>query len=383
MEHTGFLTKKFLFRAGIIFAVAVFVLTFVKFDYFLYMDTIASVEQVRNTKIDTKTGFDGKYEYEENYYRQEIKAQIKNGVHKGKTVFLENECTGSGVYDLTYRKGDDLFIERLAPHTGSGTDAADFTGVITSQKRDFHVAAAITALLACFILIGGSKSMLTVLSLILNLGCFYVVILLYFRGLNILMLSIPMVIIFAGMLLLFMYGKNRKTLLAFTATLLTTALTTLIAFISLQFSDTIDYDFLEYLIQPYDPADARNIFLAEILVGCMGAVMDVVVTIIITIDEITLNNPGIGLKSVIRSCRNVGDEIVGTMIAIMFFTNLAGGLPFFILSMRNGITIHTIIRYHCFFEIGRFLTGSIAVVLAIPIASFIGIAYYKRRFSAC
>lgn len=383
MEHTGFLTKKFLFRAGIIFAVAVFVLTFVKFDYFLYMDTIASVEQVRNTKIDTKTGFDGKYEYEENYYRQEIKAQIKNGVHKGKTVFLENECTGSGVYDLTYRKGDDLFIERLAPHTGSGTDAADFTGVITSQKRDFHVATAITALLACFILIGGSKSMLTVLSLILNLGCFYVVMLLYFRGLNILMLSIPMVIIFAGMLLLFMYGKNRKTLLAFTATLLTTALTTLIAFVSLQFSDTIDYDFLEYLIQPYDPADARNIFLAEILVGCMGAVMDVVVTIIITIDEITLNNPGIGLKSVIRSCRNVGDEIVGTMIAIMFFTNLAGGLPFFILSMRNGIAIHTIIRYHCFFEIGRFLTGSIAVVLAIPIASFIGIAYYKRRFSAC
>ena len=108
MENTGFLTKKFLFRAGIIFAVAVFVLTFVKFDYFLNMDTIASVEQVRNTKIDTKTGFDGKYEYEENYYRQEIKAQIKNGVHKGKTVFLENECTGSGVYDLTYRKGDCL-----------------------------------------------------------------------------------------------------------------------------------------------------------------------------------------------------------------------------------------------------------------------------------
>ena len=115
----------------------------------------------------------------------------------------------------------------------------------------------------------------------------------------------------------------------------------------------------------------------------MGAVMDVVVTIIITIDEITLNNPGIGLKSVIRSCRNVGDEIVGTMIAIMFFTNLASGLPFFILSMRNGIALHTIIRYNCFFEIGRFLTGSIAVVLAIPIASFIGIAYYKRRFSAC
>ena len=225
--------------------------------------------------------------------------------------------------------------------------------------------------------------MLTVLSLALNLGCFYIVILLYFKGFNILLLSIPMVIIFAAMLLLFMYGRNIKTLLAFAATVITTTITIIIAIISLKFSDNIDYDFLEYIIEPYDPLDAQNIFLAEILVGCLGAVMDVVVTMIVTIEEITLANPNIDKKSIIKSCRNVGDEIVGTMIAIMFFTNLASDIPFFILSMRNGIAIRTILRYNYFFEIGRFLTGSIAIVLAIPIASFIGIMYYKRRIKKC
>ena len=371
-----FLSKNFIIRGIIIFIIAALAITFVKFNYFLYDDTIATIETVKTTEIGTQKGYEGRYE--EKYYNQQLIGEIKNGNFKGQKVYMENKCTKSGVYDTTYHKGDDVFIEKL-----DNSKNGKITATVSSPKRDFYVATAIVSMLGFFILIGGSKSMLTVLSLALNLGCFYIVILLYFKGFNILLLSIPMVIIFAAMLLLFMYGRNIKTLLAFAATVITTTITIIIAIISLKFSDNIDYDFLEYIIEPYDPLDAQNIFLAEILVGCLGAVMDVVVTMIVTIEEITLANPNIDKKSIIKSCRNVGDEIVGTMIAIMFFTNLASDIPFFILSMRNGIAIRTILRYNYFFEIGRFLTGSIAIVLAIPIASFIGIMYYKRRIKKC
>lgn len=371
-----FLSKNFIIRGIIIFIIAALAITFVKFNYFLYDDTIATIETVKTTEIGTQKGYEGRYE--EKYYNQQLIGEIKNGNFKGQKVYMENKCTKSGVYDTTYHKGDDVFIEKL-----DNSKNGKITATVSSPKRDFYVATAIVSMLGFFILIGGSKSMLTVLSLALNLGCFYIVILLYFKGFNILLLSIPMVIIFAAMLLLFMYGRNIKTLLAFAATVITTTITIIIAIISLKFSDNIDYDFLEYIIEPYDPLDAQNIFLAEILVGCLGAVMDVVVTMIVTIEEITLANPNIDKKSIIKSCRNVGDEIVGTMIAIMFFTNLASDIPFFILSMRNGIAIRTILRYNYFFEIGRFLTGSIAIVLAIPIASLIGIMYYKRRIKKC
>lgn len=371
-----FLSKNFIIRGIIIFIIAALAITFVKFNYFLYDDTIATIETVKTTEIGTQKGYEGRYE--EKYYNQQLIGEIKNGNFKGQKVYMENKCTKSGVYDTTYHKGDDVFIEKL-----DNSKNGKITATVSSPKRDFYVATAIVSMLGFFILIGGSKSMLTVLSLALNLGCFYIVILLYFKGFNILLLSIPMVIIFAAMLLLFMYGRNIKTLLAFAATVITTTITIIIAIISLKFSDNIDYDFLEYIIEPYDPLDAQNIFLAEIIVGCLGAVMDVVVTMIVTIEEITLANPNIDKKSIIKSCRNVGDEIVGTMIAIMFFTNLASDIPFFILSMRNGIAIRTILRYNYFFEIGRFLTGSIAIVLAIPIASLIGIMYYKRRIKKC
>lgn len=507
MRKNSFLTNKFIIRLCVVVALALVATLFVKYDYFLYGDTIATVESVKTVKTGSKTGFDGTYEYEENYYTQYITAKIRNGEHKGASVALENECTGSNVYDLTYDKGDDLFIERVepadskaagagagasasgsassaasvssesgespgaveagsdavngatdessqdgdptdeasqggttdeanqggaadsmsqdgsaiaeanssadagdsanVPNSGSASSAdsdagasenseaaamepgseayaeAEFTGVITSQKRDFYVTFSVVLLLALFIIIGGKKSLLTILSLGLNLFGFYFVIVLYFKGYNMLLLSIPMTVIFAALLLIFMYGKNCKTWLALAATLITTAMTLAIAGVAINFGGNIDYDFLEYMIQPYDPADARCIFLAEILVGCMGAVMDVVVTIIVTIDEITLNNPQLEPKALAGSCRSVGDEVVGTMIAIMFFTNLAGGIPFYVLAMRNGIAIHTVLRYNCFFEIVRFLSGSIAVVLAVPVASLISILYYRRRLATC
>lgn len=444
MRKNSFLTNKFIIRLCVVVALALVAALFVKYDYFLYGDTIATVESVKTVKTGSKTGFDGTYEYEENYYTQYITAKIRNGEHKGASVALENECTGSNVYDLAYDKGDDLFIERVeaadskaagasatsvrespgAVDVGSAGGAMDtvsqgsgaageansssaggaasassesgavkaaskassgteFTGVITSQKRDFYVTFSVVLLLALFIIIGGKKSLLTILSLGLNLCGFYFVIVLYFKGYNMLLLSLPMTVVFAALLLIFMYGKNCKTWLALAATLITTAMTLAIAGVAINFGGNIDYDFLEYMIQPYDPADARCIFLAEILVGCMGAVMDVVVTIIVTIDEITLNNPQLEPKSLSGSCRSVGDEVVGTMIAIMFFTNLAGGIPFYVLAIRNGIAIHTVLRYNCFFEIVRFLSGSIAVVLAVPVASLISILYYRRRLTTC
>ena len=83
------------------------------------------------------------------------------------------------------------------------------------------------------------------------------------------------------------------------------------------------------------------------------------------------------------SSRNVGDDIIGTMIPVMFFTNIATEIPFFILSLRNSMTLHSIIRHHSFFIMARFLTGSIAIVLAVPISVFFTIILLKKGKAIC
>ncbi len=370
-EH--FLQRRTLVKILVFLAVLLAVWTGVHGDYFLYHDTIANVTSTHETYIKTQTGNDGTYDYEEKLYRQDITAVVKNGKYKGETVHLQSEYSQSQVYDTKYQKGDSIFIESVH-RTASG-----LTANVGGIKRDYLIATVLAALFGLFLLVGGNLGILTILSLVLNMLAFYWVLVMYTKGVNILFMTIPMTIFFTAMLLLFMLGKNEKTLIALIATLATVGAVTLLSAAVVRFSGRIDYDFMDYLSQPYTQHNANLIFLSEVLVGGLGAVMDVVVTIVMTVSEIVSTGTHVTRKTLIQSCRSVGDDLVGTMINLMFLTNIASGIPSFVLFMRNGIHFSTILHYNVFFELARFLTGSIGTVLAIPVAAFIAIGWYEHR----
>ena len=372
MKKTFTLKNTYIRKVLVLLLVTAAVFLLVKNDYMLYDQTIGTVKAVSMTETDTKKGFDGKREYEEKYYEQTLTIKIRNGEYRGQTLTAKHTCTSSSVYDTEYKKGDDVFVEKIVGKDG------ELTGNVTETKRDYVVATVAALLFCLFLLVAGREGALTMVSLVLNVAAFYVVLRLYLNGHNILFLTIPMVVFFTAMLLIFMYGWNRKTWVSLVAVLATAAVTTGIAAAVLHFSD-VDYNFMEYLIQPFDPVDAGYIFLSEILIGALGAIMDVVVTIVMTVDQITLHNLETDKKSLWKSCRTVGDDVVGTMLGIMFFANVAASIPFMMLCMRNGFAFLTILKYHSFFEIARFLTGSIGIVLSIPIASFVAVMWYQKR----
>lgn len=369
------LTKQLIIKLIIFVVICGSVTIAVRNDYSLYGSTIGTITKISEASAGTRTGNDGTYDYKERYYVQTITAVLRNGSQKGRTVTIENKYGKSQVYDIKYKTGDDIFIENIKAQ-GSG-----FTASVTGVKRDWFVALILCLLFGLFLMTGGREGALTILSLVLNMAAFYGVLLLYGKGINLLAMTIPMAIFFTAMLLFFMHGWNQKTLLSLVSTIAAAAVTTLIAFAVLKFSN-VDYDFMDYLSQPYSQINAGYIFLSEILIGCLGAIMDVVVTIVMTVDQITATSDA-SPKSLRESCKAVGDDIVGTMITIMFFTNIAACLPRFILSMRNGIAFHTIIRYNVFFELARFLTGSIGIVIAIPISAAIAVGFYERRMKKC
>lgn len=373
-----FLKDKKLITKILVFVICVCAVgIFTDHDYFLYHKNIGKITAVTDTYDQTKTGYDGTYSYKEKYYDQTITAVLMNGSHKGESVKLTNHYGKSEVYDIKYSKGDKVFIEQIK---GSGSS---LSGNISGTKRDWLVAIILTMLFGLFLLVGGRKGALTILSLVLNMGAFYVVLVLYTKGMNILAMTIPMTIFFTIMLLFFMHGWNEKTILSSVATVATVIITTAIAAAVIHFGGRVDYDFMDYLNQPYAQDDANMIFISEILVGCLGAVMDVVVTMVMTVNQIAETGQDVTRRNYIDSCRAVGDDLVGTMISLMFFTNIAACIPRFILYMRNGIAFSTILRYNVFFELARFLTGSIGVVLAIPVSAAIAIWFYRKKVEKC
>ncbi|MDD6155034.1 MAG: YibE/F family protein [Eubacteriales bacterium] len=368
--------KKLIIKIFIVIAVFIGVSLAISNDYSLYSHDIGKITDVSEKFAyeHTNQNVSGRT-YTEKFYTQTMTAVLKNGDHKGQKVTLKNTYGKSQVYDTKYFKGESIFIDNIKASSGG------LYGSPAGVKRDWVIASVTALLLALFLVIGGKEGALTILSLGLNMVAFYFVLKEYTRGHNILYMTIPMVILFTWLLLFFMYGRHEKTYLSFVSTLITIMAAALIATVAMRFSGRIDFDFMDYLNQPYDQDDATLIFLSELIIGCLGAVMDVVVTIVSTVAEITktADPDALTWKNVLNSCRAVGDDVLGTMISLMLFTNIAADIPAFILYMRNGVAIMTILRYNVFFELARFLSGSIGCVLSIPIASAVALLYYRRK----
>ena len=107
--------------------------------------------------------------------------------------------------------------------------------------------------------------------------------------------------------------------------------------------------------------------------------MDIAVTMTSLVSEILRKNPEVSVRELKKSCAKVGDDVLGTMINVVFFSNVAAAIPFLILSLKNGIDVDKVLKYNVFFDIARFFTGSIATVLAIPVSAMVAVKIFRKR----
>ncbi|MHC1724330.1 MAG: YibE/F family protein [Aminipila sp.] len=366
--------KLTIIKASAIILISLLLFFLVYNNYSLYDSPIAKVTSVKNIFLYSKESSLGNTE---NYYRQDITAIIKNGTYKGQLVTLQNTYGESLVYDDKYSIGNSLFIDKIT-QSNSGLMAN-----ISEVKRDYYVAAVVLILINLLIFVGGIQGFFTLICLSINIVLFYIMLLFNNQGFNILLLSAVMSVIFSSIVLFLINGKNKITFIALFATLTSIAFVTLLSFIVMKFTPSIDYEFLEYLIHPYERSDADLLFLSEILMGCVGVIIDISVTITACASELLKKDINISRKALISSCKEVSDDITGTMINVVFFTNVSSCIPLFVISMQNEIGFMTVLRYNIFFEVARFLTGSIGIVAAIPFSILAVFLAYGRRTQKC
>jgi uncharacterized membrane protein len=176
---------------------------------------------------------------------------------------------------------------------------------------------------------------------------------------------------------LFIGGFRKKTFVAILSTLISLGFTILLFKIVMFYTDGVDYAFMEYIASP---SDLPEIFMSQILIGGLGAIMDVAITEAATISELTAQNAEISVKELLKSGREVGHDIMGTMINVMLFTYIGGSIPLIILKMKSDVRLHTIILWHMPMEMYRFLTGSIGILLTIPVSLMVSIVLFKKSW---
>ena len=340
------------FLAGIYIICVIFTC----FNARFYHTPLAKISSVTEKETMSRKGTRDAEEY---YYTQKITARILNGTHKGEEISISNEYTSSQVQNQKYHKGDTVLLSGSRENPGKS---------IRSIKRDGYLALLAGGLFFLLICITGKQGFYTIISLILNTIIFAFGFQAFMKGENILNICNVIAFLFSITTLICLNGIHRKTWASVISTICVLFLIMALFEFSIQFFGDLDYSNLEYLGSMSNSAD---IFWTDILLTGLGAIMDVAVTISVATGEIVRKNPDVSLRKLIHSGREIGYDIMGTMINVLLFVLASGMIPMFILKMNNEIRFITIIRYHIPYDICRFLIESIGIVLAIPVSVFI------------
>ena len=324
-------------------------------------DFIYKKEIMKITKIKIVDSYISKnnLELEEKYTVKEITGIITNGKNKGDIETFTYEESYSSVITDKYKIHDKVFVKNNS---------------IDGFKRDIYIVFLINLFIIAIFIVGEYQGLLSIVSVILNIIIFYISLLLYFKGINLLFLSIIMSIIFSILSLSIANGINKMTKSAILSCIISIFIMLLMLLIIIKttnYSGT-NLNELSFLTVPVE-----DIVLPELIIGTLGAVMDVAITISSSIKELIDKDNNISINNLKKSSKQIGKDIMSTMSNVLFFTYLAASLPIFVLAIRNGYSLNNYIRNSFSLEISRFLVGSIGIVMTIPISTFISIKIFK------
>ena len=331
-------------------------IVFTVHDAWLYHIPVAKLTEVETMESGETKSTRGTQETE---YKQSIQGVVLNGKNKGKIIGASNEYTYTGMLNQKYRKGDKVFLNGTRDHIKSG---------IRGLKRDTELVILLGALIILLVTIAGRQGILTIITVLINIAIFIVGFACAEDTSNVVAICSRMILFFAIATMVGLNGINKKTIAALVSTLLVLAIIMGVFDIVTNHTEELDYSTMEYLGSIDNPDE---IFHAEILLSGIGAIMDVAVAISTALSEIVRKNPDVSFVQLFKSGREIGYDIMGTMINVLLFVFMCGLIPTCLIRMNNEIRFITIIKLHIPCELCRFFIESTGIVLTIPISILI------------
>lgn len=310
---------------------------------------------------------------------QKVKVKITSGEFKDKIILIDNSTTGNPAYDIWVAPGDSvlLIVEILAGDI--------FNGYIVDFVRDTYIFMLIGLFILLLILIGQKQGIKTVFTLgftVLIIGKFMLPLL--FKGYNPVWLALFTGILVTTITLTTIGGLTKKTISAILGTtggLLAAAVIAIIVGIltNLRGLSGEEAQMLLYIPQEIE-FDFRGLLFAGIIIGALGAIMDVSMSIASSMEEIQKIGTDLTVKALFKSGMNVGKDIMGTMSNTLILAYTGTSIPLLLLFMAYEQPLIKLINMDFLAtEFIRAFSGSIGLILAIPITAMISAVLLAKK----
>lgn len=312
-----------------------------------------------------------------NLGKQVIKVKILEGKNKGKTVTMDNYLTAA--HNVEVKAGSKVIISADEP------DGIEAYYTVYNYDRGLVMIIFTLILFIIIITIGKSKGVKSIIGLAYTL---YLVIFFLlptvFSGYPPVIMSIICIILATIVTLMLLNGNSKKTYGAIAATVLGVILSAVCFYLMSIVLNINGFSSDEaeslVLITRATNLQIKEILFAGILVASLGAIMDVGMSIISALYEVSYHQPNLTKKELFNSGIEIGKDMIGTMTntLILAFTGSAF-ISLLVLFSYNVDVLQLLNSNYIVIEFAQGIAGTLGIVLTVPIASFIGAAILIRK----
>ena len=330
------------------------------------------VIRVTDVKTDNVSG-------ETEFVTVRFKAQALNTALRGKTLEVVQEIDRSFVFcPKQVEQNDKILVESYSADGETQYYFGDYVRITPL----LWLLAIFCILIIVFSRMQGIK---TVISLGFTcLSVFTVLIPAILNGHNIYLWSIVVCMFITVMTLSIISGFNVKAMCAgigCVSGVLCAGITVLISDKFLNMTGMLEEESV-YLIQLYpdNPINLKAIIFAMIIVGAVGAVMDVSMSISSSLYELRLKSPHIRPSELMKSGFAIGRDMMGTMANTLVLAYIGSSLTSVLLLVAYNAGIEQVINKEMIVaEILQALAGSLGMLLTLPLTSAVCAAVYYNR----
>lgn len=257
---------------------------------------------------------------------QVVTVEITTGDAKGRPVSVIQRGTGPQGLELEVVPGDQVVVAGLPVE-----DAEELDWQIVDYQRATPLYGLLAATLVALLAIGGWRGLKTVLTLVTTLGLVAGVLLpLTLRGWSPLPLAVLLAMVVALVTTLLTSGLGRKTWAAVLGTSAATGLAAVLAaycVTGVRLTGMVSEESLAAQAIGGAAINFPGLLAASMLVGALGVMLDLSLSIAAAVDELQAANPGLDRGALFQSGWQVGRDLLSTTSNTLLLAYLGGFLP--------------------------------------------------------
>lgn len=320
--------------------------------------------------------------------------KLYDGEFKGRTIkAVQMQDDFIALKSDAVKKGDSVIILQLngdaSPSLAENTPNQEIFDNPVFVFEEFYRFSSMMVLLFVFVVLllifGGIKGLNTLISLVLtcaSLFCWFIPSI--FNGANLYVSSISVCLYIIVMTVIIVNGINKKSLASiagcFGGVLVAAALSVIMKN-AMHINGYLNNDslYLESLL-PGGQKDLVAVLFSAIIIGAVGAVMDVSMSLSSALYELAESVKDISFKQLVKSGFAIGRDMMGTMANTLILAYIGSSLSFIlVLIAYNSSFLGLLNNQIIAFEIMQALTGSIGILCGIPLTTFIASALYSIK----